>query len=120
MGRVGPPGVGGAGGDAENVGTLIERQAAETPQLDEIGQSGMLGGEPGEGLVERLQVAVGRITDQVARFKLDAFSPAAFGGVLGAGVIDQDAAHALGRGLQIVAPRRERSLATELQVRSCE
>ena len=52
----------------------MERQAAETPQLDQFGQLRMLGGKPGEGLVERLQAVVGRMTDQVVRFELDAGS----------------------------------------------
>src|SRR5262249_11388793 len=68
-------------------------------------------------LVERLQVVVGWLTDQMVRVQVNASSAAAFGGVLGTGVIDQDAAHRLGRRLQIVVPRRERSLAAELQVR---
>ena len=39
---VGPPGVGGAGRDAEGIGALGERQAAEATQLDEFGEFGLL------------------------------------------------------------------------------
>ncbi len=43
---VGPPGVGGAGRHAENLGALGERQAAEVPQLHELGEFGLLDRQP--------------------------------------------------------------------------
>ncbi len=55
--------------------------------------------------------------DQVVRLDIDAVTAAAFEGLTGVGVIDEDASHCLGGGLQVVAAGREPTLAAELQER---
>ncbi len=57
--RVGPPGVGGARGDAEIVGRFAEGSTAEVTQAHELGHPRVDRGQSVKGLVDREDVVIG-------------------------------------------------------------
>src|SRR5262245_38847574 len=87
------------------------------PQLDKFGQLRVRQGQARQRVVQGLDNGVRRLADQIVRFEIDTPPASAFGGLASAGAIDEDAAHGLGGGLQVVALCRERALAAELQER---
>src|SRR5262245_43928237 len=97
--RVSPIGIRGSGGNVEDRRGLLDRQAAEVAQLNESGSPGVPEGQPAKRLVERQQVLGGLRGGDLVRFEgLGRAAAAALLTVFAAGVLDQDAAHGLGRG----------------------
>jgi hypothetical protein len=95
----------GAFGDFEGLGDFGFGEAGEVAHLDDLALAGVLFVEAGEGLVE------GEVTGGVAGVVLKVIvegcggeAGAAFGGLMGAGMIDEEAAHdGAGEGEEMVA-----------------
>src|SRR5262245_44000104 len=68
---IGPPGVRGARGNAEDFGRLSEGQPGEMPQLDKYGKLRVRRGQPRQRVVQGFDSVVRRETDQMVRFKID-------------------------------------------------
>src|SRR5204862_479482 len=97
--RVGPVLVGGRARDADHLGGVLDRQPGKVAQLDQSGGLGVLGGQPGQGIIDvqkfvrwRGEADVGGVEGHTTTLA------AAFGGLLAPRLIDQDAAHGLGTG----------------------
>src|SRR5262245_54630660 len=109
-------------GHAEGLGGVLDRQPGEKVQLHDAGGLGVLGGEPGQGLVEGEDLLGRRADRDVLVVELDPLPvPAVPEAALAAGTLDEDAAHGLGGGGEELAaagpagPRRP-GLAGEPQV----
>ena len=114
-----PPGpVGGGQGDAQALGRLLQGQAAEEAQLDELGLERVVERELLQGLVQGQELLRGPAGAEGVEVRV--FAPPAAAVLLAplaAGVLDQDAAHRLGGGGEEVAaavpapgsPRRRRA-----------
>src|SRR5437667_12630260 len=91
--------VGGARGNAENVGCFLESHVNEVSQLDQFSFGLALRGEFVERLVHGEQLVVVDRGSNLDLLKIDALlSVTMTQRALAAGVLDQDAAHGLGGG----------------------
>src|SRR5262245_63640549 len=100
-----PQPVAGPRGDAQHGGRLGDRQAGEEPKVDQVGRGLVLGGEPGEGLVERDQVLRPLGDGNIDGFEfLSGQGPAGLQAPLAAGGVDEDAAHRFGSRGEEVTP----------------
>src|SRR5262245_20636405 len=111
-------------GHAEGLGGVLDRQPGEEVQLHDAGGLGVLGGEPGQGLVEGEDLLGRRADRDVLVVELDPLSVSAVPeAALAAGGFDEAAAHGLGGGGEELAPAgppgplRRPGLAGEPQVR---
>lgn len=93
----GPVAFDGAGRDVEEGGNLFDGEAAEVAQLDDLALAGVEVFEAEEGFIEEDDVVEFFGGDGEVVVELDALEVAiALQGVVGAGVVDQDAAHDVG------------------------
>jgi hypothetical protein len=93
----GPVAFDGAFGDAEGFGDFVDVHAAEEAEFDDLGLAGVDGSEFFEGFVECEDVFVFLGGEGDGFVEGDAGSAAAaFIALVGAGVVDEDAAHGLG------------------------
>src|SRR5262245_27003802 len=92
-------------GQAEALGSVLDRQASEEVQLHDAGGLGVLGGKPGQGLVEGEDLLGRRADRDVLVVELDPLPvPAVPEAALAAGRFDEDAAHGLGGGGEELTP----------------
>src|SRR5690349_8733185 len=97
--------IGGRPRQAEAAGGLIDGEAGEVAELDQLGGLRILGGQAGEGLVDQQDLVVRVVDGQVGLEQVDAGeSLPALAASLSAGVLDQDAPHGLGGGGEEMAP----------------
>src|SRR4051794_40356814 len=103
---VSPVLVGGRAREAEQLPGLLEGQAGEVAELDQLAGLGLLGGEGGEGVVEEQQLVRRSLRSQVLAVEVHLLpaSAAPLLATLAAGVVDEDAPHGLGRGGEEVPP----------------
>lgn len=87
----------GGDGDIEEGGDFGDAEAREVAEFDDAGEAGLDGGEFAEGVVEDEEVfgVVGVVDGGFVEGE-GRGSTAAFGGLDGAGMIDEDLAHDLG------------------------
>src|SRR5262245_56677161 len=94
---VGPVRAGGGATQAHHFGGLVDGQAGEVTQLDELGRLRVLGGETLQGVVEVQHLVRRRDVAQLGGIEFDApQGAAALLAPLAADVLDEDAAHGLG------------------------
>src|SRR5262249_37176728 len=91
---VGPEVIGRSRGNAEQVGGLLDRQAAEVAQLDQVGGLGIRHGQLGEGFIQGEEIVGYLGTGNLELVEcLPLLAAAAFAGLFAAGLLDEDAAH---------------------------
>src|SRR5262245_31331088 len=99
-----PVAIGRGGGDAEDLAGLLERQAGEVTQLDQLGLELILFSELGERLVESDKIfRLLRRRDLHVVDIMTHHAAAALLAVLAASVFDQDAAHGFRCGAEEMA-----------------
>ena len=103
-----------------DLGGVFDRQSGEVAQLNQLGGLGILGGQAGQGFVDVEKLVRRRGEADVGGVEGHTTTPAAaFVGLLAAGLIDENAAHRLGRGGEEVTaavPGRLVPLADQAQV----
>src|SRR5262249_34257904 len=100
----GPVALGGAQRNVEGLRRLLEREAGEEVELDELGHARLLSVEVFQGFVESDQLLVRRRADQLVLEQIDALPvAAALEAFLRARLLDQDAAHRFRGGEKKVA-----------------
>jgi hypothetical protein len=88
----------------EGGGGILQPKPGEEPELDQPGLHRVLGGQPGQCLVERQQVLVRQGAGESGLYEVDPGQrPPALLPALAAGVLDQDPSHGFGRGGEEVA-----------------
>jgi hypothetical protein len=109
-----PIAFGGAGMDFEEIANFVEGEAAEATEFNDAGGAGILGGEVGEEFIEVQELfdaggGAGDIAMEGEPFE----SATAFGGTVGAGMIDEQAAHGGGGdGKEVFATAPEKVVLT--------
>src|SRR5262245_65042102 len=86
--------------EAEQPRGLLEGQAGEVAELDHLAGLGLLGGEGGQGVVEKQQFVRRSLRNQVLAVEVHSLpaSAAPLLATLAAGVVDEEAPHGLGSG----------------------
>src|SRR5262249_33435802 len=98
-----PVAVGGGKGNAQRFGGLVHGQAGEVAELDQRGLDAVLPGEFIQGLVQGQEVVGRPGRRRLGEVQVEPLPVAATTeGLLAAGLLDQDAAHGLGRGREEV------------------
>src|SRR5262249_31887000 len=106
----GPVALGGAQRNVEGLRRLLEREAGEEVELDDLGHARLLSVEVFQGFVESDQLLVRRRADQLALEQINALPvAAALEALLRARLLDQDAAHRFRGGEKKVATVGKRS-----------
>jgi hypothetical protein len=90
--------IGRRGGDADRLGRLLDRKSGKKAEPDDVGLAAILGLQRREGLVQGDQVDTGPLDGGLNRVEVNALAiPTGLRAGLPASVLDQDAAHGLGR-----------------------
>jgi hypothetical protein len=114
--RLGPPGVGGAQGDAKIVVGCAEGSTTEVTQAYELGDPRVDRGQSLKGLVDREDVVIGAATGEVVQVHRHLSPHPTLGGHAGARVVNEDRAHGFGGGSKNVATTVELLISDEPQV----
>ncbi len=96
---VGPIAVGGGARDTQDFGRLLDGQAREVAELDQISFHPVLARELCEGFVQRDEICRGRLASQVCIVEVESLpTTAMLEALLVTCPFDENAAHGLGRG----------------------